>query len=46
MSREYFEFFCPVKIVSGHRALENISFELDARGAKRPLEQERVQRMG
>ena len=37
MSREYFEFFCPVKIVSGHRALENISFELDARGAKRPL---------
>jgi len=37
MSRDYFEFFCPVKIVAGYKALEHIAFELDARGAKRPL---------
>ena len=33
----YFEFFCPVKIISGIKALENIPFELDLLGAKRPI---------
>lgn len=33
----YYEFFCPVKIVAGHAALENIPFELKILGAKRPL---------
>jgi alcohol dehydrogenase len=33
----YYEFFCPVKLVVGARALENISFELGALGASRPM---------
>lgn len=33
----YYEFFCPVKIIAGHSALENIPFELNLLGAKRPL---------
>jgi alcohol dehydrogenase len=33
----YYEFFCPVKLVVGVRALENIPFELGALGASRPL---------
>lgn len=33
----YFEFFAPVKILAGDRALEQISFELRAMGASRPL---------
>ncbi len=37
MSRSYFEFFCPVKVVSGEMALEHIPFELKAVGANRPL---------
>jgi alcohol dehydrogenase len=37
MSQDFFEFFCPVKIVSGHKALEHIPFELEVRGARRPL---------
>ncbi len=37
MIPSYFEFFCPVKIVAGEKALEHIPFELSARGAKRPL---------
>lgn len=37
MNRDYFEFFCPVKMVSGYRALEHVAFELDARDAKKPL---------
>jgi alcohol dehydrogenase len=37
MSRDFFEFFCPVKIVAGYKALEHIPFELDVRGASRPM---------
>jgi alcohol dehydrogenase len=37
MSREFYEFFCPVKIVAGYKALEHIPFELAARGVARPL---------
>lgn len=33
--RDYYEFFCPVKIIAGHRALENIPFELSLLGACR-----------
>ena len=33
----YFEFFSPVKILAGDRALEHVSFELRALGASRPL---------
>lgn len=33
----YYEFFCPVKIIAGESALENIVFELQALGAKNPL---------
>ncbi len=35
--KSYFEFFCPVKVISGHLALEHIPFELAALGAKRPM---------
>jgi alcohol dehydrogenase len=31
----YYEFFCPVKLIVGARALENIPFELAALGASR-----------
>ena len=34
---EHYEFFCPVKINSGNRALEQIPFELDALNARKPL---------
>jgi len=34
---ERYEFFCPVKINSGNRALEQIPFELDALNARKPL---------
>lgn len=37
MSREYYEFFCPVKIVAGYRALEHMAYELSSRGCERPL---------
>jgi alcohol dehydrogenase len=37
MSREFYEFFCPVKIVAGYKALEHMPFELAARGVARPL---------
>jgi alcohol dehydrogenase len=37
MSKSYYEFFCPVKIIAGHMALEHIPFELAALGAKRPM---------
>ena len=33
----YFEFFAPVKIVAGQKALEHIPFELASRGSKRPM---------
>lgn len=37
MKDAYYEFFCPVKLIVGARALENIPFELGALGARRPL---------
>ena len=37
MNDIYYEFFCPVKLIVGARALENIPFELAALGASRPL---------
>ena len=33
----YFEFHCPVKILSGPKALENLPYELKRLGASRPL---------
>lgn len=37
MTKSYYEFYCPTKIVAGHSALENIPFELNLLSAKRPL---------
>ena len=37
MAKPYYEFFCPVKVIAGHAALEHIPFELAALGAARPL---------
>ena len=37
MNDTYYEFFCPVKLIAGVRALETIPFELGALGASRPL---------
>lgn len=36
-AKPYYEFFCPVKIIAGHAALENIPFELNSLGAKTVL---------
>jgi len=35
--KSYYEFFCPVKIIAGHKALEHIPFELSLLQAKRPM---------
>lgn len=37
MSKPYYEFFCPVKVIAGNAALEHIPFELDILGAKHPM---------
>lgn len=37
MSRVYFEFFCPVKILAGTSALEHVPFELRRLGSSRPM---------
>ena len=37
MAKPYYEFFCPVKVIAGHAALEHIPFELATLGAKRPM---------
>ena len=37
MTKPYYEFFCPVKVIAGNAALEHIPFELSTLGAKRPL---------
>lgn len=37
MAKSYYEFFCPVKVVAGHKALEHIPFELSTLQAKRPM---------
>lgn len=36
-NNHYYEFFCPVKIVSGHSALEHLPFELETLGSKKPM---------
>ncbi|WP_336984604.1 iron-containing alcohol dehydrogenase [Acinetobacter soli] len=35
MAKPYYEFFCPVKVIAGHAALEHIPFELATLGAKK-----------
>lgn len=37
MIPDYYEFFSPIKIVSGNKALENLPYELDQMNAHRPL---------
>ncbi|OTG66744.1 iron-containing alcohol dehydrogenase [Acinetobacter silvestris] len=37
MAKPYYEFFCPVKVIAGHAALEHIPYELAALGSKRPM---------
>jgi len=37
LSKPYFEFFCPVKVIAGHAALEHMPFELGTLGARRPM---------
>ncbi|WP_372404144.1 iron-containing alcohol dehydrogenase [Acinetobacter piscicola] len=36
-AKPYYEFFCPVKVIAGHAALEHIPYELSSLGAKRPM---------
>lgn len=37
MTKPYYEFFCPVKVIAGNAALEHMPFELASMGAKQPL---------
>ncbi len=37
MLPDYYEFFSPVKIISGNKALDNLPFELEQLGVRRPL---------
>lgn len=37
MTKSYYEFFCPVKVIAGLAALEHIPFELAILGAKRAM---------
>jgi len=37
MMPEYYEFYNPVKILSGRNAISNIAFELQTRGVKNPI---------
>lgn len=37
MIPKYYEFYCPVKILCGHKALPNLPYELSQLGARRPL---------
>ena len=37
MSTSFFEFYCPVKVVAGFKALEHLPFELRTLGVERPL---------
>lgn len=37
MSKAYYEFFCPVKVIAGNAALEHIPFELSSLDASNPL---------
>lgn len=37
MSADFYEFFSPVKIIAGHKALEHLPHELASLGVRRPL---------
>lgn len=37
MAKSFYEFFCPVKVVAGHKALEHVPFELSMLQASRPM---------
>ncbi len=37
MRKPFYEFFCPVKIIAGHKALEHIPFELSMLQSTRPM---------
>ena len=37
MLPDYYEFFSPVKIISGNKAIDNLPFELEQLGVRRPL---------
>ena len=37
MTQSFYEFFCPVKVVSGTAALEHVPFELSMLGSSKPL---------
>lgn len=37
MSKRYYEFFCPVKVIAGNAALEHIPYELGSVAATRPM---------
>jgi alcohol dehydrogenase len=37
MSNDYYEFFCPVKVIAGKAALEHIPYEVRGLGARRPM---------
>ena len=37
MAKPYYEFFSPVKIIAGHKALEHIPFELSILGSTNPM---------
>ena len=33
----YYEFFCPVKVIAGHAALEHLPYEFSSRSCERPM---------
>ena len=35
--RDYYEFFCPVKIIAGNKALGHLPYEIENLGASRPM---------
>src|SRR5690606_12212846 len=37
MTQSFYEFFCPVKLISGVAALEHVPYELSVRSASKPL---------
>jgi len=37
MSNQFYEFFCPVKVIAGKAALEHIPYELTGLAAQRPM---------
>lgn len=37
MIPSHYEFHCPTKIISGHKAVDNLAFELQLRGLSRPM---------